>query len=163
MAAGTQTRSTPRTTQEPAKTRADVSSSGIVVEGGGPFFGRSLRFDLPEGFRVLEGTDGGCFLYHEAIPGFLVLYPAAGEPAEVLAALLNANADTRRVEPPLEVDVGGRTFTGLFVETGTGNRLFLAAAEGWTLVAEGPADRWPALAAGLNRVLVSLAFEEETR
>lgn len=153
----------PRPTQEPARTAAAATASDIVVAGGGPFRGRSLRFDLPTGYHALESTDGGCFLYHETIPGFLVLYPAASEPTETLAGLLNAMADARRAEPPLEVDVGGLTFTGLFVETGTGERLFLAAAGGWALVAEGPADRWPALVAGLNRVLVSLSFEEDAR
>ena len=161
--AGLGANASPQATEEPARTAADTTASDIVVEEGGPFRGRSLRFDLPKGYRALESTDGGCFLYHETIPGFLVLYPAASEPTETLAGLLNAMADAHRAEPPLGVDIGGLTFTGLFVETGTGERLFLAAANGWALVAEGPADRWPALVAGLNRALVSLSFEEDAR
>lgn len=163
MPADMQATVSPRPIQQPTRPAADATARDIVVEGGGPFQGRSLRFDLPAGYRVLEGTDGGCFLYHATIPGFLVLYPVAGEPTEVLAGLLSATADTRRAEPPLEVDIGGLTFTGLFVEVGVGERFFLAAADGWALVAEGPGDRWSALVAGLNRVLVSLAFEEGTR
>ena len=156
-------KASPPAIEEPTRAAADATAPDIVVEGGGPFRGRSLRFDLPAGYRVLEGTDGGCFLYHATIPGFLVLYPVAGEPTEVLAGLLNAAADTRRAEPPLEVDIGGLTFTGLFVEVGAGERLFLAAAGGWALVAEAPGDRWSALVTGLNRVLVSLSFEEDAR
>lgn len=136
------------------------------VGRGGTFSGRSLRFDLPDGYRVLEGLDGGCFLYPapggsaESLPGFLVLYPQADEASEILAELLNASADLSRTEPPLEVDVGGRTFVGLFVETNAGSRLFLAAADGWALVAQGPVEEWSGLAGGLNQVLVSLSFEE---
>jgi len=138
-----------------------VSPTAVVVLGrGGLFSGRTIRFDLPEGYRALEGADGGCFLYHESLPGFLVLYPAPGEPADTLAGLLNATANTRRSEPPLEVDLGRVTFVGLFVETRADDRLFLAATDGWALVAQGPVGDWPALAAGLNRVLVSLSFEE---
>ena len=127
----------------------------------GLFSGRSLHFELPAGFHALEGLDGGCFLYHERLPGFLVLYPQEGDPAETLAGLLNATPGLRRTEPPLEVDLGGLTFVGLFVETESGSRLFLAAAEGWALVAQGPAEDWPGLAAGLNRVLTSLSVEED--
>lgn len=156
-------KASPPAIEEPTRAAAGATAPDMVVAGGGPFRGRSLRFDLPEGYRVLEGTDGGCFLYHETMPGFLVLYPVAGEPAETLAGLLNATVDIHRAGPPLEVDIGGLTFTGLFVETGTGERLFLAAADGWALVAEGPTDRWSALVTGLNRVLVSLSFEEDAR
>jgi hypothetical protein len=139
-----------------------TASTPLVVLGrDGLFSGRTVRFNLPEGYRVLEGLDGGCFLYHESLPGFLVFYPAAGEPGETLAGLLNATSGVRRTEPPLEVDLGGLTFVGLFVETETDSRLFLAAAEGWALVAQGPVAGWPTLAAGLNRVLISLSFEEE--
>jgi len=133
----------------------------VVLGRGGLFSGRTIRFDLPEGYRVLEGVEGGCFLYHESLPGFLVLYPALGEPAETLAALLNATVDTRRSEPPLEVDLGGLTFVGLFVETEAGDRLFLAAADEWALVAQGPVREWPTLASGLNRVLTTLSFQKE--
>jgi len=133
---------------------------------GGTFSGRSLRFDLPDAYRVLEGLDGGCFLYPapdgsaESLPGFLVLYPQAGDASEILAELLNATTGLQRTEPPLEVDVGGRTFVGLFVETNARGRLFLAAADGWALVAQGPVEEWSSLAGGLNQVLVSLSFEE---
>ena len=134
-----------------------------VLGRGGLCSGRSVRFDLPEGYRVLEGLDGGCFLYHESLPGFLVLYPEVGEPANTLASLLNATPHLHRTESPLEVEIGGLTFLGLFVETDTDDRLFLGAAEGWALVAQGPIDEWPTLAAGLNQVLVSLSFEEDAR
>ena len=134
----------------------------VAIQGrGGLFSGRSLRFDLPEGYRVLEGLDGGCFLYHESLPGFLLLYPEAGETGEMLAEMLNATAGLHRTEPPLEVDLGGLTFVGLFAETGSGNRLFLASADGWVLVAQGPVEDWSALATGLNQVLTSLSFEED--
>jgi hypothetical protein len=126
----------------------------------GPFSGRSLRFDLPAGYRALEGLDGGSFVYPESLPGFLILYPEEGEPAETLAGLLDATPAVRRVEPPLQVELGGLPFVGLFVETEPGDRLFLAAADGWGLVVQGPASDWASLAAGLNRVLVSLAFQE---
>lgn len=150
---------TPGTDMEEPRSTTDPTPV-VVLGRGGLFSGRTIRFDLPEGYRVLEGVEGGCFLYHESLPGFLVLYPASGEPAETLAALLNATVDTLRSEPPLEVDLGGLTFVGLFVETETGDRLFLAAADEWALVAQGPVGEWPSLAAGLNRVLVSLSFEE---
>jgi len=141
--------------------RSTTSPTPVVLGRGGLFSGRTIRFDLPEGYRVLEGVDGGCFLYHESLPGFLVLYPASGEPAETLAALLNATVDTLRSEPPLEVDLGSLTFVGLFVETEAGDRLFLAAADEWALVAQGPVSEWPSLAAGLNRVLTTLSFQKE--
>ena len=151
---------TPETDLE--EPRSTTSPTPVVVPGrGGLFSGRTIRFDLPEGYRVLEGVEGGCFLYHESLPGFLVLYPASGEPAETLAALLNATVDTLRSEPPLEVDLGSLTFVGLFVETEAGDRLFLAASDEWVLVAQGPVGEWPSLAAGLNRVLTSLSFQEE--
>ncbi len=134
-----------------------------VLGRGGLFSGRTIRFDLPEGYHVLEGVDGGCFVYHETLPGFLVLYPTAGGASKTLTDLLNATTNTQRTESPLEVDIGGLTFVGLFVETDTDDRIFLAAAEGWALVAQGPVDGWPTLAAGLNQVLVSLTFEEGTR
>ena len=126
----------------------------------GYFSGRSLRFDLPEGYRVLEGLDGGCFLYHELLPGFLILYPQLGEPGEMLAELLNATTGLRRTESPLEVDLDGLTFVGLFVETDPGSRIFLAVADSWVLVAQGPAENWPNLAGGFNQVLTSLSFKE---
>lgn len=148
--------------QELKGPRSAASPTPVVVLGrGGLFSGRAIRFDLPAGYRALEGVDGGCFLYHESLPGFLVLYPASGEPAETLAGLLNATANTRRTEPPLVVDLGGLTFVGLFVETEADDRLFLAATEDWALVAQGPVSEWPTLASGLNRVLTSLSFEEE--
>ena len=78
----------------------------------------------------------------------------------MLAELLNATTSLRHTELPLEVDIGERTFMGLFVETDADSRLFLAAADGWALVAQGPVEDWPALAAGLNQVLTSLSFEE---
>jgi hypothetical protein len=131
-----------------------------VLAHEGLFSGRRLGFDLPEGYHTLEGLDGGCFLYHESLPGFLVLYPEAGESSEMLAELLNATAGLRRTESPLEVDLGRLTFVGLFVETNAGSRLFLAAADGWVLVAQGPVEDWPALASGLNQVLTSLSFKE---
>lgn len=144
------------TASQPATTQGD----------GGLFSGRRLRFDLPEGYRVLEALDGGCFLYPaprgvtESLTGFLVLYPEAGEPGEILAGLLNATTALHRTETPLEVDLGGLTFVGLFVETDPGSRLFLAAADGWALVVQGPVEEWPGLAAGLNQVLTSLSFKE---
>jgi hypothetical protein len=141
--------------------QAALPPTPVTVLGhGGLFSGRRLRFDLPEGYHTLEGLDGGCFLYHESLPGFLVLYPEAGEPGEMLAELLNATTSLRHTELPLEVDIGERTFMGLFVETDADSRLFLAAADGWALVAQGPVEDWPALAAGLNQVLTSLSFEE---
>lgn len=139
---------------------ASPPASVAIVARDGLFSGRSLRFNLPEGYRALEGVEGGCFLYHESLPGFLILYPASGEPAETLAALLNSTANTRHTESPLEVDLDGLTFVGLFVETDTGSRLFLAAADGWVLVAQGPAENWPNLAGGFNQVLTSLSFKE---
>jgi hypothetical protein len=136
-----------------------------TLRANGPF-----TFVLPEGYRLLEADGGGCFVYHETLPGFLVLYPAPdkageapGKAGEALDRLLAAVPDVRDSEALLEVDVGGRTFTGLFVETHAGNRLFLAAAAGdpdWVLVVQGPAGQWPALAAGFNRVLTTLVFEE---
>jgi hypothetical protein len=135
-------------------------TSAPVPGHSGLFSGRSLRFDLPEGYRVLEGLDGGCFLYHESLPGFLILYPQLGEPRAMLAELLNATTGLRRTESPLEVDISGLTFVGLFVETDAGSRLFLAAADGWVLVAQGPAEDWPTLAGGFNQVLTSLSFKE---
>jgi hypothetical protein len=132
----------------------------VIVEQGGPFSGQSLEFGLPPGYQVLEGVEGGCFLYHEALPGFMILYRAAGEPVETLASLVEATANNRRSEPPLEVDLGGLTFVGLFVETEAGARLFLAAADGWGLVVQGPVGHWPLLAGGWNRVLRSLTFKE---
>ena len=133
----------------------------VAIQGHDePFSGRKLRFDLPEGYRALEGVDGGCFLYHESLPSFLILYPQSGAAEEMLAEMLNATAAVRRTELPLEVDLGERTFIGLFVEVDAGNRLFLGAADGWGLVVQGPADEWPALASGLNQVLSSLAFKE---
>ena len=143
-----------------------ASRPGTMPGNGGLFSGRRLRFDLPAGYRVLEALDGGCFLYPaaggaaESMPGFLVLYPETDEPDEMLAELLNATTGLRRTEPPLEVDLGGLTFVGLFVETDAGSRLFLAAANGWALVVQGPAEGWPNLAAGLNQVLTSLSFQE---
>lgn len=137
-----------------------------IVARDGLFSGRSLRFNLPEGYRVLEGLDGGCFLYPapgsaaESMPGFLVLYPQLGEPGEMLAELLNATNGLRRTESPLEVDLDELTFVGLFVETDAGSRLFLAAADGWVLVAQGPAENWPNVAGGFNQVLTSLSFKE---
>ena len=131
-----------------------------IVARDGLFSGRSLRFNLPEGYRVLEGLYGGCFLYHESSPGFLVLYPQAGDASEMLAELLNATPNTRHTELPLEVDLGGLTFVGLFVETDPGSRLFLAVADSWVLVAQGPAENWPNLAGGFNQVLTSLSFKE---
>lgn len=135
----------------------------VLLRRGGLFAGRTVRFDLPEGYRVLEGDDGGCFIYPGSRPGFLVLYPMEGEAGETVTHLLNGTADVRRTETPLEVELGGLTFTGIFVENGTGNRLFLAATEGWGLVVQGPVDGWPSLAGELNQVLVSLSFEEEAR
>ncbi|MBN1660436.1 MAG: hypothetical protein JXA93_18700 [Anaerolineae bacterium] len=133
----------------------------VAIQGHDePFGGRRLRFDLPEGYRALEGVDGGCFLYHESLPGFLIFYPQSGEAGEMLAGMLNATAAVRRTELPLEVDLGERTFIGLFVEVDAGNRLFFAAADGWGLVVQGPAEEWPALASGLNQVLSSLTFTE---
>jgi hypothetical protein len=141
---------------------APMASTAVTIPGrNGLFSGQSVRFDLPAGYRVLEGIDGGCFLYREALPGFLVLYPASGEPAATLTGLLNATGGSRRTEPPLEVDLGGLPFVGLFVETDSGSRLFLAAAEGWALVAEAPLADWPVVAAGLNEVLTTLSFEED--
>lgn len=141
---------------------APTTSTPVTILGyEGLFSGRSLRFDLPEGYQVLEGLDGGCFLYHESLPGFLVLYPQAGEAGEMLVELLNATTGLRRTEPPMEVDLGGLTFVGLFVETDPGSRLFLAATDGWVLVAQGMVEDWPSLAAGLNQVLTSLSFEED--
>lgn len=144
-----------------------MDSQPATMQGdSGLFSGRRLRFDLPEGYRVLEALDGGCFLYPapanaaESLPGFLALYPEAGEPGEMLAELLNATAGLRRTEPPLEVDLGGLTFVGAFVETDPGSRLFLAAADGWALVVQGPVEDWPNLAADLNQVLMSLSFQE---
>jgi hypothetical protein len=137
-----------------------------VLGHEGLFSGRRLRFDLPEGYHTLEGLDGGCFLYPapggaaESLPGFLVLYPEAGESGEMLAELLNATTGLRRTESPLEVDIGGLTFVGLFVETNDVSRLFLAAADGWILVAQGLVEDWPALASELNQVLMSLSFKE---
>jgi len=131
-----------------------------IVARDGLFSGRSLRFNLPEGYRVLEGLDGGCFLYHESLPGFLILYPQLGEPGEMLAELLNTTTGLRRTESPLEVDLDELTFVGLFVETDAGSRLFLAAADGWVLVVQGPAESWPTLADGFNQVLTSLSFKE---
>jgi hypothetical protein len=131
-----------------------------VLGHEGLFSGRRLGFDLPEGYHTLEGLDGGCFLYHESLSGFLVLYPEASESSQVLAELLNATTGLRRTESPLEVDIGVRAFMGLFVETDAHSRLFLAAADGWVLVAQGPVEDWPALAAGLNQVLTSLSFKE---
>lgn len=139
-------------------TATEITSA--IPTHGESFSGRSIGFDLPEGYRVLEGLDGGCFLYHESLPGFLVLYPDVGKPGEVLTQLLHATTGIQYTEPPLEVDLGGLTFAGLFVETGAGSRLFLAAADGWVLVAQGPVEGWSTLAAGLNRVLTSLSFEE---
>jgi hypothetical protein len=139
---------------------APPPTPATVVGHEGLFSGRRLGFDLPEGYHTLEGLDGGCFLYHESLPGFLVLYPEAGESSEMLAELLNATAGLRRTESPLEVDLGRLTFVGLFVETNAGSRLFLAAADGWVLVAQGPVEDWPALASGLNQVLTSLSFKE---
>jgi hypothetical protein len=139
---------------------AQLPTPVAILEHDGLFSGRSLRFNLPEGYRVLEGLNGGCFLYHESLPGFLVLYPDTGEPGDRLAELLNATAGIRRTEPPLEVDLGGLTFVGLFVETEPGSRLFLAATDGWVLVVQGPVEDWPNLAAGLNQVLTSLSFKE---
>lgn len=136
-----------------------VSASAIAP--GRIFSGQSVRFTLPEGYQVLEGLDGGCFLYHESLPGFLVLYPEAGEPDEIVTRLLNATADLRHIEPPLEVDLGRLTFVGLFVETDLDRRLFLAAANGWALVVQGPIDDWPILATGFNRVLMSISFKED--
>ena len=138
-----------------------TTTEDLAIQGHDePFSGRSLRFNLPEGYRVLEGVDGGCFLYHESLPGFLILYPQPGEPGEMLAEMLNATAAVHRTELPLEVDLGELAFIGLFVEVDAGNRLFLAAADGWVLVVQEPADEWPALASGLNQVLSSLTFEE---
>jgi hypothetical protein len=144
-----------------------MDSQPVTMQGnGGLFSGRRLRFDLPEGYRVLEALDGGCFLYPaphgaaESLPGFLALYPEAGEQGEVLAELLNATIGLHRTETPLEVDLGGLTFVGVFVETDPGSRLFLAAADGWALIVQGPVEDWPGLAAGLNQVLTSLSFQE---
>lgn len=139
---------------------APPSTPVTVLGHEGLFSGRRLGFDLPEGYHTLEGLDGGCFLYHESLPGFLVLYPEAGESGQMLAELLNATAGLRRTESPLEVDLGGLTFVGLFVETNADSRLFLAAADGWVLVAQGPMEDWPALASRLNQVLTSLSFKE---
>jgi hypothetical protein len=137
-----------------------ISSQAMVVGGSGLFSGQTLRFDLPAGYQVLEGIDGGCFLYHESLPGFLVLYPKEGEASDTLAGLLNATPGVYRTGLPLEVDLGGLAFTGLFVDTDAGSRLFLAAAGGWALVAQAPAGDWPALASGLNQMLRSLSMEE---
>jgi hypothetical protein len=141
-------------TPAPLPTNAGPES----VEQHGRF---SLR--LPAGYHALEGIDGGVFVYHDTLPGFLVLYPAPGDPAATLTGLLNATAHTRRVETPLETEIGGLAFAGLFLETSGGDRLFLSAAEGWALVVQGPAEHWPSLAAGLNQALTSLTFEEATR
>jgi hypothetical protein len=141
--------------------QAALPPTPVTVLGhGGLFSGRRLRFDLPEGYHTLEGLDGGCFLYHESLPGFLVLYPKAGESGQMLAELLNTTTGLRRTESPLEADIGEQTFMGLFVETDADSRLFLAAADGWVLIAQGPVEDWPALAAGLNQVLTSLSFKE---
>ena len=138
-----------------------TTTEDLAIQGHDePFSGRSLRFNLPEGYRVLEGVDGGCFLYHELLPGFLILYPQLGEPGEMLAELLNATTGLRRTESPLEVDLDGLTFVGLFVETDPGSRIFLAVADSWVLVAQGPAENWPNLAGGFNQVLTSLSFKE---
>lgn len=140
---------------------ASPAPTPVTVLGHeGLFSGRRLRFDLPEGYHTLEGLDGGCFLYHESLPGFLILYPQLGEPGEMLAELLNATTGLRRTESPLEVDLDELTFVGLFVETDAGSRLFLAAADGWVLVAQGPAENWPNLADGFNQMLTSLSFKE---
>jgi hypothetical protein len=151
-------------TLTPAPAATDPATGPATIEQRGRF-----SLTVPAGYHALEGIDGGCFLYPtpastaDAWPGFLVLYPAPGSAAEILTSLLNATADARRLETPLEVDVGGLTFAGLFLETSAGDRLFLAAADGWALVAQGPADRWATLAVGLNQALTSLSFEEETR
>ena len=138
-------------------------STPLAVASGGSFSGRSLHFDLPPGYQVLEATDGGCFLYPASRSGFLVLYRDTGQLEARLAGLLAATPGLRDSEPLLEVDLGGRTFVGLFVETKAGQRLFLAAAEDWTLVVQGPLDDWPTLAGALNQMLRSLTFEEEAR
>jgi hypothetical protein len=138
-----------------------ASPTPPTLQEGGP-----LSLTLPDGYYALQSDDGGVFVYHETPPGFLILYRTAGDPAGTLTRLLNDTRDVSRTEPPLEVEIGGRTFAGLFVETRTGDRLFLAAAEDtptevWTLVVQGPAEQWPALAAGFNQVLLSLTFEED--
>lgn len=138
-----------------------TTTEALAIQGHGePFSGRRLRFDLPEGYRVLEGVDGGCFLYHESLPGFLILYPQSDESGETLAEMLDTTAAVRRTELPLEVALGELAFIGLFAEVDVGNRLFLAATNGWVLVVQGPAEEWPALASGLNQVLSSLTFKE---
>jgi hypothetical protein len=127
----------------------------------GLFLRQWIRFALPQGYQAIEGVDSGCLFYHESLPGFLVLYPSAGEPLEILSNLQEATTSIRRTESPLVVEIGGRSFRGLFVETQSGGRLFLAATEGWGLVTQGPVSTWSALAAGLNQVLLSISFEEE--
>lgn len=133
----------------------------LTAEDTQAFTGRALRFELPAGYRVLEATDGGCFIYHESTPGFLVLYRTTASPEEALVEMLDATSGIRRTESPLQVEIGGMTFAGLFVETEADERIFLAAAEGWSLVSQGSAEDWLPLATGLNQVLHSLSFEEE--
>lgn len=123
--------------------------------------GRALRFELPTGYRALEALDGGVLIYHESTPGFLALYRVEDPPEETMGALLAGTANVRRSETPLQVDVGGRAFNGLFVGTAEGSRLFLAATEGWGLVVQGSIADWPALASGFNGVLRTLTFEED--
>jgi len=159
--------SPPPTPAQATATPIPTASKSVAIQvRGGLFSGRVLRFNLPEGYRVLEGLDGGCFLYPapggatEPLSGSLILYPQKGDASEMLAELLNATTGLRRTELPLEVDLGELTFVGLFVETDANSRLFLAAADGWVMVAQGPVEDWPALAAGLNHVLTSLSFKE---
>lgn len=140
-----------------------ISASSVSLPADGLFVGRSVRFDLPDGYRVLEGDDGGCFIYAESTPGFLILYPTEDDELAHVTQLLSSTSRLSRTETPLEADVGGLTFTGVFGETGSGSRLFLAAAEGWGLVVQAPADGWHALASDLNQVLLSTSFEEEAR
>lgn len=146
------------TAQATSRSRA---APRLPTEDTQAFTGRALRFDLPAGYRVLEATDGGCFIYHESTPGFLVLYRTTASPEEALAGLLGATSGLHRTESPLQVEIGGMTFAGLFVETEADERIFLAAAEGWSLVSQGSAGDWLLLATGLNQVLHSLSFEED--
>ena len=139
----------------------------IALHAGGaaglPVVSEQILANLGMGF-----VDLNQYALPFVLSGVLILLAMVGaiwvarerHPAEVLAELLNATIGLHRTETPLEVDLGGLTFVGVFVETDPGSRLFLAAADGWALIVQGPVEDWPGLAAGLNQVLTSLSFQE---
>ena len=127
------------------------------------FEGRSMTCRVRSGWEIDEAQDGSLALVRGEDYLTLVRAPVS-DAGETLTRLRGLFANPTRVEPPLQVKLGGRPFVGQFIEgmwNGADRRVFLAAGEsGWTLVVQGNRAQWDAVASDLNLTLRTLVFGE---